>query len=53
MKKAQMVDAILKTYNKEMVQKYDKWLKRQPASTIKEIYNARVGKDAKGELTWQ
>lgn len=46
MTKAQMIEAILETYDKEMVEKYGKWIKRQSKSTVEMIYNARASKMA-------
>ncbi len=44
MTKKQMVEAILKTYDKEMMKKYGKWIARQPKATVEQIYKARVNK---------
>jgi len=44
MTKTQMIKAIIKTYDEEMIKKYAKWLNRQSKNNIQIIYNARVNK---------
>lgn len=42
MTKAQMVKAILSTYDGHMMARYGKWIARQPRATVEQVYNARV-----------
>lgn len=44
MTKIQMIEAIIKTYDEEMIKKYAKWLNRQSKNTIQTIYNIRINK---------
>ena len=44
MTKAQMIKEILNTYDKEMREKYSKWIQRQSKSVVEEIYTARKEK---------
>lgn len=44
MTKKKMVEAILKTYDKEMMEMYGKWIARQPKATVEKVYEARLEK---------
>ena len=42
MTKKQMVEAILSTYDEDMMKRYGKWIARQPKATVEKVYKARV-----------
>lgn len=44
MTKKQMVEAILSTYDEDMMKRYGKWIARQPKATVEQVYTARIAK---------
>ncbi len=42
MTKKQMIEAILSTYDSDMMAMYGKWIAIQPKATVQKVYNARV-----------